>query len=152
MACAGSALCLASRGARASMRRRRTPRGAAAAGAAARARGRRARQARAAGAAAQNPTLNPMNAQVRMAEAYRFLPHSFPTRDWSEPEQAALRGGLLQLVQARARPAAAAAAPAGLPCRGRCAGSRNGRCRERERPAMHAGARPGVAGCRGQQC
>ena len=38
-----------------------------------------------------------------MEEAYRFLPHSFPTRDWSESDQAALRGGLLQLVQARAR-------------------------------------------------
>jgi hypothetical protein len=95
-----------------------------------------------------------------MAEAYRFLPHSFPTRDWSEPEQAALRGGLLQLVQARARAAtwaracsaAAAAAPAGLLCRGRCAGSRMRNCRDWECFAVHAEAQPEVAGCWDQQC
>jgi len=36
---------------------------------------------------------------VRLAEAYRFLPHNFPTRDWAEPERDALNEALLSIAQ-----------------------------------------------------
>ncbi|KAK9846507.1 hypothetical protein WJX81_005627 [Elliptochloris bilobata] len=36
---------------------------------------------------------------VRLAEAYRFLPHAFPAREWSEADRDALRATLLNIIQ-----------------------------------------------------
>lgn len=47
--------------------------------------------------------------QERLAEAYKYLPHNFPPREWTEAERDALRTAALNIVQVHSLPLLATA-------------------------------------------